>query len=95
MLISPRSAQAVRLTHREKKLLIALIQAKDGTLESWVLCDLFGNTENAPPMSKHTLEELVGRLRKKLKSTHGDIAEGAIKSVWGVGYQLCITIVLK
>ncbi len=29
------------------------------------------------------------------RCTHGEIAEGAIKSVWGVGYQLCITIVLK
>ena len=46
-------------------------------------------------MNKHTLEELIGRLRKKLKNTQGEIAEGAIKSVWGVGYQLCITVVLK
>ncbi len=95
MLFSPQSEQAVRLTHREKVLLIALIQAKDSTLESWALCDLFGRDENAPAMNKHTMEELIGRLRKKLKNTHGEIAEGAIKSVWGVGYQLCITVVLK
>jgi hypothetical protein len=37
----------------------------------------------------------VNQLHKKLKSTHVQIAEGAIKSVWGVGSQLCITIVLK
>ncbi len=95
MLLSPESQQAVRLTHREKKLLTALIQAKDNTLESWALCDMFGSNENSPPMNKHTLEELIGRLRKKLKNTQGEIAEGAIKSVWGVGYQLCITVVLK
>jgi DNA-binding response OmpR family regulator len=35
------------------------------------------------------------RVRKKLLIAHGEIAEGAIKSVWGVGYQLCITIVLR
>lgn len=95
LLISPRSEQAARLTHLEVKLLNALVQAKDNTLESWSLCRILYSNADAPHQSKRALEELVGRLRKKLKSAHGEIAEGAIKSVWGVGYQLCITVVLK
>jgi DNA-binding response OmpR family regulator len=68
-LISPYLDQKLRLTSREKTLLVALAQAKENTLESVALCDLFGDDEDdAAGMSKHALEELVARLRKKLKS---------------------------
>ena len=43
-------------------------------------------------MTKHALEEVVARLRKKLKTVQPLHAEPAIKSVWGVGYQLCASI---
>ncbi len=43
-------------------------------------------------MSKHALEELIARLRKKFKSVQAEGDEPAIKSVWGVGYQLCVRI---
>jgi DNA-binding response OmpR family regulator len=92
-LISPYSEQKLRLTSREKTLLVALVQAKENTLESGVLCDLFGDDEeDVAGMSKHALEELVARLRKKLKSVQPEDAEAGIKSVWGVGYQLCLQI---
>jgi DNA-binding response OmpR family regulator len=45
-------------------------------------------------MTKHALEELIARLRKKFKSVQDEDAEPAIKSVWGVGYQLCVPISL-
>ncbi len=86
--------QRFRLTHREKTLLVALIQARDNTLESAVLCDLFAQNEGDPEMSKHALEELVARLRRKFRAVQPDGAEPAIKSVWGIGYQLCVTITL-
>jgi len=95
VLLSPHSSQTVRLTHREKKLFMALIQAENNTLGSLELCDLLIESEDALPMTKHSLEEFMRRVRKKLLIAHGEIAEGAIKSVWGVGYQLCITIVLR
>lgn len=92
-LISPHSDQKLRLTSREKTLLVALAQAKENTLESTALCDLFADDEDdAVGMSKHALEELVARLRKKLKAAQPEDAEAAIKSVWGVGYQLCLKI---
>jgi DNA-binding response OmpR family regulator len=92
-LISPYLDQKLRLTSREKTLLVALAQAKENTLESTALCDLFGDDDDeAAGMSKHALEELVARLRKKLKSVQPEDAEAAVKSVWSVGYQLCIQI---
>lgn len=93
-LSGPQPGQKVRLTHREKSILVALIQAKDNTLTSAVLCDLYGNDDSDDLMSKHALEELVARLRKKFKAVQLEDDEAAIKSVWGVGYQLCLPIYL-
>ena len=89
----PQPEQKLRLTHREKALLVALVQAKDNTLGSDLLCDLIDNgyTEDTS-LTKHALEEAVARLRKKFRSVQAPDAEPAIKSVWGVGYQLCLPI---
>lgn len=91
-LTGPQPGQKLRLTHREKSLLVALIQAKDNTLSSGVLCDLYGNDDTDDLLSKHALEELVARLRKKFKAVQLEGEEAAIKSVWGVGYELCLPI---
>jgi DNA-binding response OmpR family regulator len=88
----PLPEQKLQITGREKTLLVALMQAKDNTLDSGVLCDLFGNEHSDHSISKHSLEELVARLRKKFKAVQGLGSETAIKSVWGVGYQLCIRV---
>ena len=88
----PLPEQKLQITGREKTLLVALMQAKDNTLDSGVLCDLFGNENSDHSISKHSLEELVARLRKKFKTVQGLGSETAIKSVWGVGYQLCIRV---
>ena len=94
-LTGPSPEQRFRLTHREKSLLVALIQARDNTIESAVLCDLFAGDEDGDAFSKHALEELVARLRRKFRTVHAQEAEPAIKSVWGVGYQLCVSIALN
>jgi DNA-binding response OmpR family regulator len=92
-LTSPDSEHKLRLTHREKALLLALIQGKNNLQDSSVLCDLIdtGQTDDTP-LTKHALEEVVARLRKKFKAAQPPEAEPAIKSVWGVGYQLCVPI---
>jgi DNA-binding response OmpR family regulator len=92
-LTGPEPGQKLRLTHREKAILVALVQAKENTLDSAALCELIDNgyTEELAP-SKHALEEVVARLRKKFKTIEAPDAEPAIKSVWGVGYQLCVPI---
>jgi DNA-binding response OmpR family regulator len=91
-LTKPDSDQKLRLTSKEKTLLLALVQAKDNTLESGVLCDLFADDDDQASMSKHALEELIARLRKKFKTVQKEGDEPIIKSVWGVGYQLCVRI---
>jgi DNA-binding response OmpR family regulator len=80
------------LTSKEKTILLALVQAKDNTMQSGALCDLFADDDDDALMSKHALEEMIARLRKKFKSAQTAGDEPAIKSVWGVGYQLCVRI---
>lgn len=91
-LLGPAQDKKLRLTSKEKTILLGLVQAKDNTLESGVLCDLFNEEDDDALMSKHALEELIARLRKKFKSVQAEGDEPAIKSVWGVGYQLCVRI---
>ena len=89
---APHGGPTLALTNREKTLLVGLVQATNHTLASGVLCDIFGQHEDEQTISKHSLEELVARLRKKFKTVQPEGGELAIKSVWGVGYQLCIRI---
>ncbi|MEI7784063.1 MAG: response regulator transcription factor [Betaproteobacteria bacterium] len=93
-LSSPQTQEKLRLTHREKVLLLALAQAKDNQLESALICDVFAQEDDSEPMSKHALEELVARLRKKFRAVQSASEEPAIKSIWGFGYALCISVVL-
>lgn len=88
----PEPDQKLRLTFREKALLVALTQASEHTLPSGDLCDLLMGDQTDELMSKHALEELIARLRKKFKNVQGPDAEPAIKTAWGVGYQLCVEI---
>ena len=71
---------------------MALIQANDHTLNSDLLCDHYSDSISEEAITKHALEVLVARLRKKLKTVQSAQSEAAIKSVWGVGYQLCLPI---
>ncbi len=88
----PSLSSVLRLTMREKMLLVALAQAQDNTLDSAVLCDVCSGHTEEETISKHALEEIVARLRKKIRNAQSESAEPALKSVWGVGYQLCVQI---
>ena len=83
--------QQLSLTNREKMLLVALIQAKNNCVESGYLCDLFTKNDSDGFMSKHALEEMIARLKRKFKAIEEN-DKVIIKSVWGVGYELCIPI---
>jgi DNA-binding response OmpR family regulator len=92
VLISPGNEHKLRLTNREKTLLIALTNAKDNILDSGALSDLFTTDDIDDVMSKHALEEMIARLRKKIKTATPADSEPAIKSVWGKGYQLYLKL---
>ncbi|MFZ9624157.1 MAG: response regulator transcription factor [Burkholderiaceae bacterium] len=94
-LTGPSPGQRFRLTHREKVLLIELIQARDNAVGSALLCQLFTDEDGGVEINKHALEELVARLRRKFKAVQPERAEPAIKSICGFGHQLCIQVLLR
>lgn len=83
-------AGRVELSSREAQLLAAFIRAPGKQLETWQIIELQGKemTEN----SKGTVEVQIVRLRKKLLLATD--AERPIKVLRGLGYQLCIDILL-
>jgi DNA-binding response OmpR family regulator len=87
--------QKAFLTNSERALLLALAQAPSHMLETDMICELLSQRSTTSEMGKRALESLVSRLRKKLEAVSGQEAEPAIKAVWGIGYQLCVPVVVK
>lgn len=87
--------QKAFLTNSEQTLLLALAQAPSHTLETDMICELLSQRISTPDMGKRALESLVSRLRKKLESISGTDADPALKAVWGIGYQLCVPVLVK
>ena len=76
-------------------MLLALAQAPSHMLETDMICELLSQRTGTSDMGKRALESLVSRLRKKLESLSGPDAEPALKAVWGIGYQLCVPVIVK
>jgi DNA-binding response OmpR family regulator len=87
--------QKVFLTNSERALLLGLAQAPSHMLETDMICELLSQRSGTSEMGKRALESLVSRLRKKLESIAGIDAEPALKAVWGIGYQLCVPVIVK
>lgn len=88
----PTIGKRAVLTNSEKILLVGLIQAPNHTLENEVIAEILSQRVGAEEMGKRALESLVSRLRRKLADISDPGADVALKSVWGVGYQLCIAV---
>ncbi len=87
--------QKAFLTNSERALLLALAQAPSHMLETDMICELLSQRSGTSDMGKRALESLVSRLRKKLEALSGHDAEPALKAVWGIGYQLCVPVIVK
>lgn len=88
----PAQWQRAVLTNSEKVLMVGLIQAPNHTLENEVIVEILSQRAGAEDMGKRALESLVSRLRRKLVEISEPGTDVALKSVWGVGYQLCISV---
>lgn len=88
----PAQWQRARLTNSEKVFMLGLIQAPNHILDNDVIVEILSQRSTNEEMGKHALESLVSRLRRKLASISEPEADVAIKSVWGIGYQLCIPV---
>ena len=91
-IVGPAVWQRTLLTNSEKVLTVGLIQAPNHTLENEVIVEILSQRSGNEEMGKRALESLVSRLRRKLGEIAEPGADVALKSVWGVGYQLCIAV---
>ena len=85
------TGERVTLTPSEAAVLAAFGRASAQRLEHWQLIECLGKPDAS--YSKAALEMLIGRLRKKLQQAGA--APSAIKSLRGIGYQLCCSICLE
>lgn len=83
-------AGEVRLTQPEVLLLAAFSRAQQNDLEHWQVAAQLGQDEE---ISKDNLEVRIGRLRRKLIAS--GLEPPVIRSVRGVGYRLCCTIMVS
>jgi DNA-binding response OmpR family regulator len=83
-------AGETRLADAEARLLMALAAAKEQTLERWqVAVQLNPNKEE---ISADNLQNRLSQLRKKIRGC--GIRGESIRVIRGVGYQLCVSVIL-
>jgi len=82
---------SVALNSREAAMLAAFVRAPQQQLETWQIAELLAMDLEA--FSKAALELHIVRLRKKLQEAGAP--SGSIKSRRGLGYQLCISLMLS
>lgn len=81
----------VDVSHQEGELLASLARAPDHRQETWQMLERIG--KQADEHEIRALAVQIVRLRKKLELAGA--AEPTIKAIRGVGYQLCIGLILR
>jgi DNA-binding response OmpR family regulator len=94
-LFSPDSSQKILLSPIEEALLICLCQANDFTQDTDTLCQVLSRKTYCPPVTRRALENIISRLRKKLADCMGEDTGQFIRSVRGIGYQLCLRLSIR
>ncbi|MDB5595425.1 MAG: two component transcriptional regulator, winged helix family [Hyphomicrobiales bacterium] len=81
----------IKVSTRDAAILSSLARASNRRLDSWQLMSITVQNEDA--FSKGGLEVQITRVRKKLIQL--GLEKDAIRSVRGVGYQLCVPLIVK
>jgi DNA-binding response OmpR family regulator len=81
----------VDLSQQEYILLAAFAQAHDHSLENWQLIELSGKESDTA--TKAALEVQIVRLRRKLEQVGAP--QPTIRVIRGMGYRLCVPLVIK
>lgn len=81
---------AVAVQESEANLLSAFVRAPGQRLETWQLAEILGGSDQKS--SKSSIEVRITRLRKKLRDCGAEA--DCIRALRGVGYQLCVPLVI-
>ncbi len=88
-LVNQSISQKILLSPFEETLLLCLHRAPEHTLDAQALCDALSKKHHGHAMTRRALENIISRLRKKIAEHVDEDKRLIIRSVRGIGYQLC------
>jgi DNA-binding response OmpR family regulator len=92
MLLGPASSQRIILTTIEQNLLTCLARAPNMIMDIESLCENLSKISHDHVITKRALENLISRFRKKAVEIAQTENDPIIRSVRGLGYQLCVPV---
>lgn len=94
LLIPCDDLEVISLTAIECLLIMTLVNAPDHSLDTDEICDILSEKNHGEPVTKRALENIISRLRKKIAATVTDPKLQSIRSVWGLGYEICLPVAI-
>jgi DNA-binding response OmpR family regulator len=94
LLIPCDDLEVISLTAIECLLIQTLVNAPDHNLDTDEICDILSEKNHGEPVTKRALENIISRLRKKIAATVTDPNLQSIRSVWGLGYEICLPVAI-
>lgn len=92
LLQGPLDGHRVGLTHVEQQLLLCLAQAPNMAVDADTICNELATVVRDTYFTRRALENIISRLRKKVADSDMTDSLPFIRSVRGMGYQLCVPI---
>lgn len=94
LLVPCDDLEVISLTAIECLLIMTLVNAPDHSLDTDEICDILSEKNHGEPVTKRALENIISRLRKKIAATVTDPNLQSIRSVWGLGYEICLPVAI-
>lgn len=94
LLIPCDDLEVISLTAIESLLLLTLVNAPNHSLDTDEICEIISQRNHGEVVTKRALENIISRLRKKIAATVTDPKLQSIRSVWGLGYEICLPIAI-
>lgn len=92
ILSSSAASHRITLTTIEQSLLTCLARAPDMIMDVDSLCESLSKLSQDHAITKRALENLISRFRKKVAEIAQTEKDPIIRSVRGLGYQLCVPV---
>lgn len=92
LLLGPIDKYRIALTNVEQQLLLCLAQAPNMAVDADTICEELAIVVRDGCFTRRALENIISRLRKKVIDSEMSESSPFIRSVRGVGYQLCVPV---
>ena len=94
LLIPCDDLEVIPLTAIECLLIMTLTNAPNHSLDTDEICEIISQKNHGELVTKRALENIISRLRKKIAATVSEPKLQSIRSIWGLGYEICLPIAI-